>query len=255
MNLITLLGPSIFASLRVYALSGKNKLLCGITLLLSASPFLGVLSTIFSFTVANFPPPINCTYVNTVQDQHTLAFTLIDRLTSILADCLVVTVTWYASYKHLGMLQGALRKPSLNQVLLENGSLYFLVFLSLNVLDIAFDSLQITVPAALGQENYVTVFIDPLNSILTSRFLLDLRAVEHKLVAGGSSISLGSIQFAGADIQSGQPQPFLSLTEDSAHLDENNNEKATDGLEETPAEVERVESGGAAAEVARVECA
>ncbi|KAI0349900.1 hypothetical protein OH77DRAFT_1431555 [Trametes cingulata] len=212
-------GP-VFTALRMYALSGRNKYLSAVTLILSLAPALEALSKVYKYTPANESPPANCTFTGSYM-------ALAARLPVILADCLVISITWRESFKNLTVLR-ALRdseQPSLYRIFLQNGMLLSfhigctgIALLSLNILDITLSLLQIILPDSMGGGgSYVTQVIDPINSILTSRFLLDLRSVQEKLNAGGGSsgsASLGTLQFAGADIQSGQLQPFMSLPED-----------------------------------------
>ncbi|KAI0351140.1 hypothetical protein OH77DRAFT_1524362 [Trametes cingulata] len=128
---------------------------------------------------------------------------LTGRIPAILADCLVLGITWRESYKTLGLLRTTDHSdsPSLHRVLLQNA------------------------PDALGQADYIIQFLDPASTILTSRFLLDLRATNEKM-SKYSSVSAGSLEFAGADILSGHPQPFLSFAddEDANEVDEGSGE-------------------------------
>ncbi|KAI0365857.1 hypothetical protein BV20DRAFT_1056130 [Pilatotrama ljubarskyi] len=201
---LSLLGPAVFASLRVYALSEKSKALSAVTLVLSLAPFLITTTLLYRYRIVNYPAPINCTSINTETPTTKLAYyvhpaTLASRACQILADLLVIGVTWRTTFQSVQMLQDTLRRPSLHQVLLQNGSIYFCTLASLYILDVALEVHQIS---SIGQGgSYVTAFLDPLSSILNSRFLLDLREIDEKLVAGGSSVSQGSLHFAGADLQ------------------------------------------------------
>ncbi|KAI0351130.1 hypothetical protein OH77DRAFT_972222 [Trametes cingulata] len=154
---------------------------------------------------------------------------------------------------------------------MDAGSVYFCALLSLGIVEIAlqllqvwernairrfvyqssvtFNKHQITFPESLQADvGYASLFIDPLSNILTSRFLLDLRAANDKLTAGGASVSAGSLQFAGADILSGQLQPFVSFTEDPDPLydgdDENNNNNDDVDNEGGPEAVAEAETAG-----------
>ncbi|KAI0351085.1 hypothetical protein OH77DRAFT_1430099 [Trametes cingulata] len=209
---LSLLGPAAFASLRVYALTEKSKVLSGATLVLSLAPFLITISVLYRYRIVNYAPPINCTSVNTESASLRLSVTLASRAAQILADLIVIAVTWRTTLKSVKMLTVTLRRPSLHQVLLQNGSVYFCTLASLYVLDVALEVHQIS---SVGQSgSYVTAFLDPLASILSSRFLLDLREIDEKLVVGGSSLSQGSLHFAGADVLSGQLPPFLGPADD-----------------------------------------
>ncbi|KAI0364168.1 hypothetical protein BV20DRAFT_1006208 [Pilatotrama ljubarskyi] len=239
--LLTLPGPAVFAALRVYALSGRSKILSGITLVLSLSLFLTELSDVYHFPPINEPSPLNCSISGSYSFPIAIAVTLTGRVPAILAECLVLGITWRESYKTLRLLQatGKSDSPSLHQVLLQNGSVYFCALVSLNILDIIFFLLQLTVPDALAGSDYVLQFIDPISTILTSRFLLDLRATDEKMSRSAASLSMGSLHFAGADILSGQPQPFLSFAEDpqaDAQLHDGGSEGTSEDVTEDKAD-------------------
>ncbi|KAI0365831.1 hypothetical protein BV20DRAFT_706254 [Pilatotrama ljubarskyi] len=216
----------LFAAVRVYALS-RSKLLYGTTLVLGLAPFVEGLSVTPHFPPANYPPPANCTWTGSYNVQMSVA------------------------YNHVNLLRttDGLERPSLYRVCLQNGSVYFCVLLSLTIVDITFRLLQITLADLFGQGNYVAELIDPLSAILTSRFLLDLRAANEKLTAGGSSVTAGSLHFAGADIHSGRLEPFLSFSEDTSgpglydDEDDNTNNADHEGNPEVVMEGEMVEGG------------
>ncbi|KAH9856117.1 hypothetical protein C2E23DRAFT_503446 [Lenzites betulinus] len=63
---MTLAGSAMFTTLRVYALSNRNKILGTIVLLLSFTPFLVTISTAYQSPPINLPSPENCTSRNTV---------------------------------------------------------------------------------------------------------------------------------------------------------------------------------------------
>ncbi|KAI0351221.1 hypothetical protein OH77DRAFT_963275 [Trametes cingulata] len=54
------IGPAVLASMRLYALSGRKKVLCGITLLLSLMPFIVNACTVYQARFVNDPPPEDC---------------------------------------------------------------------------------------------------------------------------------------------------------------------------------------------------
>ncbi|KAI0351136.1 hypothetical protein OH77DRAFT_1524361 [Trametes cingulata] len=191
-QILSLLGPAVFAALRIYALGGRSKILCAVTFVLSLVPFLQKAADAYHYPAVNEPPPIGCTY----GDSYSVQLQIV-------------------TLKTLQATQDS-EQPSLHRVLLQNGSVYFCVLLSLNIISITLDMLQLTFPNSVGEGSYVAQYIDPIITVLTSRFLLDLRAADEKLSSGGagSSVSAGSLEFAGADILSGEVQPFWDLEED-----------------------------------------
>ncbi|EIW57012.1 uncharacterized protein TRAVEDRAFT_49821 [Trametes versicolor FP-101664 SS1] len=131
LNNLTMLGPAAFTTLRVYALSGRNKMLTGAVLLLSMGPFLVNMSTVYQLVPSNLPPPI------------LVALNIADMV---------------------------------------------IVVLLLNQSDVA------------NAFNYVDFFIDPISSILNSRFLLALYETNARLERGGSSVSsFSTLDFGEAD--------------------------------------------------------
>ncbi|KAI0640958.1 hypothetical protein C8Q79DRAFT_425241 [Trametes meyenii] len=114
--------------------------------------------------------------------------TLLSRASLIVSDLVVIAVTWATMYRSSRLVRGVVRGPTFHQVMLQNGSIYFVVLVSLNALHITLTALSIKLP--LASESYVTTFIDPVTSILISRFLLNLRETsEQPEVQGASSFN------------------------------------------------------------------
>ncbi|KAH9852823.1 hypothetical protein C2E23DRAFT_134679 [Lenzites betulinus] len=55
------MNVTVLTTLRTYVLSGRNKLLGGVAMLLSLGPFLVNASTVYHELPVNLPPPENCT--------------------------------------------------------------------------------------------------------------------------------------------------------------------------------------------------
>ncbi|KAL1938453.1 hypothetical protein VTO73DRAFT_11693 [Trametes versicolor] len=63
LNVLAMLGPASFTTMRVYALSGRNKILTSLVLLLSMGPFVVNVSTLYQDVPVNLPPPDSgCTF-------------------------------------------------------------------------------------------------------------------------------------------------------------------------------------------------
>ncbi|KAI0349657.1 hypothetical protein OH77DRAFT_1525498 [Trametes cingulata] len=112
---------------------------------------------------------------------------LVSRLTSVLANSIVLLLTWRATLKTLREARGLI-KSSVSEVLLLNGSLYFLVFVFLDVAHIVMSSLSIT--ALFTQSSYIALFVNILDSIFTSHFLLDLQRAARLSSGLGTRSSL-----------------------------------------------------------------
>ncbi|OJT15919.1 hypothetical protein TRAPUB_14141 [Trametes pubescens] len=58
--ILNLVGPAMFTTLRIYALSKKNRLLGGVALVLSMVPFFINTSAAYQSVPINLPAPLNC---------------------------------------------------------------------------------------------------------------------------------------------------------------------------------------------------
>ncbi|TBU39623.1 hypothetical protein BD309DRAFT_1083290 [Dichomitus squalens] len=72
--------------------------------------------------------------------------------------------------------------------LLRDGTSYFLTLLILNVLHIIFTSTSVA-ESGLGTQSVIPRLEEPLTSILTARFLINLQKVHRKLAASSRSLS------------------------------------------------------------------
>ncbi|KAI0820555.1 hypothetical protein BC628DRAFT_853166 [Trametes gibbosa] len=176
---------------RTYVLSGKNKVLCGVALILGLGPFLVNVSTLYQAPPINLPPPENCTV------------TICARTCAILTDVIAIVVTWRATRRSHRVLGESFRRPSLEHILWKNGNVYFITLLSFNVVDVILDALSITTP--IDSDNYVAIFRETITTILSCRFLLDLYETNARLERGGSSVSQSladhSLHFTGLGSQ------------------------------------------------------
>ncbi|KAM5543368.1 hypothetical protein V8D89_002953 [Ganoderma adspersum] len=86
----------------------------------------------------------------------------------------------------------------------------FGVLASLNVLQIILTA--VSVDDITGKESYVAFFIDPISSILTCRFILNLRQVDHSRMS--STMSTGEdVQFAAQGSKSTLPRFIATFGE------------------------------------------
>ncbi|KAI0338636.1 hypothetical protein BDW22DRAFT_1362709 [Trametopsis cervina] len=90
------------------------------------------------------------------------------RTVSIFADALVLALTCIKTLSvSRGMRALQMQHSSISQLLVRKGFLYFLVFLLLNII-------QTIIQETTGIE-YLSPYIVAITSVLTSRFLLNLR--------------------------------------------------------------------------------
>ncbi|TFK81440.1 hypothetical protein K466DRAFT_667118 [Polyporus arcularius HHB13444] len=205
---LAMLGPALFSSLRVYALSGQHRVLTGLTLCLALMPFFVNVSTNYQSHPVNLDAPYNCYLDSTTSPTMALArkstvtkhLTFLSRSSSTLADLIAIAVTWWTTYWSSRLAADTLQGPTFHQIVLYNGSIYFVVLATLNILHIVLTALSFKLPS--GSESYMINFIDPIASILVCRFLLSLQ--EAKRNASPSSDTTPSFiapEFAGSASQ------------------------------------------------------
>ncbi|KAI0337148.1 hypothetical protein BDW22DRAFT_1349368 [Trametopsis cervina] len=95
------------------------------------------------------------------------------QISSITADLILLIVTWIKTFGALRDLKEFGIQMEISQLMLRDGTLYFLVFLAMNLGQIVlFQTAGISL---------VAPFILPVTSILVSRFVLNLRWASHQM--------------------------------------------------------------------------
>ncbi|KAI0705318.1 hypothetical protein C8T65DRAFT_653027 [Cerioporus squamosus] len=174
------IAASSFAALRIYAVSSKNRTLAGITFLLLLVPsVMALISDVTLVDIMDLPDPFDCIMIVKFTD-----LSMISRGCSIAADLLVAGVTWWSAYKTHEFAKGIKFRRSVGNVILHDGD----ILASLNVLQIIFLRLRLRDPFVVTSD--VTLFTDPIASILVSHFLLNLRRVQQ----AADSASMPSIR-------------------------------------------------------------
>ncbi|KAI0363798.1 hypothetical protein BV20DRAFT_1116697 [Pilatotrama ljubarskyi] len=123
---------------------------------------------------------------------------ILARLPIILADIAVLVITWVTQYSDYTRIRALSRPNSLVHVLLRNGTIYFVTLTSLNLLHMLLSILPLYVE--LPSNDYfipenVSIFIEPLNAILVSSFLTDLRNAAQSKTYNQSLSSMGTLHF------------------------------------------------------------
>ncbi|KAI0760976.1 hypothetical protein BD413DRAFT_593375 [Trametes elegans] len=59
-DILDLLCPAVFTTLRVYALTGRNRWIAGVVMVLGLGPFVVNMSTAYQNRVVNLAPPLLC---------------------------------------------------------------------------------------------------------------------------------------------------------------------------------------------------
>ncbi|OCH84964.1 hypothetical protein OBBRIDRAFT_839315 [Obba rivulosa] len=163
-----------FSAIRIYAVSGGNAWLSAGVCALAAVP---ACLNIYDDAKTSFlllPLPLVGTMcvsgsdLSQSEDLHrTSALTIAARTCLIAADAIVLVVTWVKTYWTMRAARSSGSKAPLADMLLRDGTLYFLVLLILNVLHIAGTATNVFV--------YTTMFTTPISSIIISHFLMNLR--------------------------------------------------------------------------------
>ncbi|KAM5536607.1 hypothetical protein V8D89_009702 [Ganoderma adspersum] len=185
-----------FTALRVYALHANWFLPSIILLLYGVSIGIDLSEYSFGLSGVNFPllgcqavenMPLNV--VKTCTLQH--PFTVVSRTSLILANCLAISVTWYAMRhgrafsRYIGV--GLTKRKSLAGVLFWDGFIYFLVLAIIDALHMTLTLLSISKLIVQDYLSYLTLFTVPLSSILMSRFMLHLQAAHCRATGLDSS--------------------------------------------------------------------
>ncbi|CCM00230.1 uncharacterized protein FIBRA_02258 [Fibroporia radiculosa] len=104
---------------------------------------------------------------------------MVSRLTSIIADFLVIVLTWVRTYRVYKLTSTVKLKTNLSELLLRDGTAYFLAVLAFNSVTMAFGTYtQITIKFA---------DLAALSSIFMSRLMLDLREALVRSFTGSAA--------------------------------------------------------------------
>ncbi|KAI0325945.1 hypothetical protein GY45DRAFT_1374370 [Cubamyces sp. BRFM 1775] len=205
------IAPAVFSANRAYALSEQARLIYCAVLVLALGPFFtnlvspnSLIDNLVWTSPVNLPPPALCAD----QDNTPPSVNLMLSLT--IADLIVIVVTWRATYKVLRETRGLLQ-VSITQVLLFNGALYFIVLLLLNVGHIIMTELSLT--NFDETSSYLSLFIDPLMSILATDFLLNLQK------ATATSSHMHSEQDQPGSLGGVPSLNFAVITQESNHTE------------------------------------
>ncbi|KAI0653586.1 hypothetical protein C8Q70DRAFT_1035010 [Cubamyces menziesii] len=197
---------ALFSTLRVFALSRSRLLVTVIVLLYGV--YFGFSLAAFHWLTYNWGggQGNSCAIVFTmsVEMVKKYALTIACRSALIAADVLVMAVTWHTTSKMDRLTLQVGRWPSFAHTLFRDDLAQGMssVMLVLNVLHLTFTVCQLYTDG-LFPISYVTIFTEPLTSILISRFLLNLQEVHRDLGHGATdatshsdTIQQGTVHFA-----------------------------------------------------------
>ncbi|KAL7280898.1 hypothetical protein ACG7TL_005842 [Trametes sanguinea] len=189
-----------FSSLRAYALSGRTLVIGLIVFLLSLVPA-GVNAYFFStFTFVNLPSPSNCTALSSITADLSRTLTIVSRSALMAADAMVIVVTWASTYRLRKATRDVGLGTSFGTLLLRDGTIYFVILVAMNIVHLVLNTVNPN--NFVQQASYVTVLENPITSILISRFILNLRAVDHRGGGGAAATGERADTLYGADSDS-----------------------------------------------------
>ncbi|PIL23493.1 hypothetical protein GSI_14804 [Ganoderma sinense ZZ0214-1] len=196
-NVLYAVVPAMFSSVRIYALSANNKAVAIFTFLLLFMPTFIITIINAMDKSAEQPSPFNCSDVETP-----VSLQVANRgICGIAGDMLVLFVTWHNTYTSYKAQRGVLRGPSLIQVMLYNGSFYFIVITAMNVLNMILTPIATPVGVSLG--SIATIANNPVTAVLTCHFLFDLREAHRSAASPSSPSALPSLNFPGDSSEAG----------------------------------------------------
>ncbi|KAI1794922.1 hypothetical protein LXA43DRAFT_93741 [Ganoderma leucocontextum] len=120
----------------------------------------------------------------------------------IIADAVVIGVTWKAIY-HTHCEKSS--TSFLARVMFRNGTQYFIILVTMNILHIIFTFLPTSfLHSSLLGASYVTKLSEPITTVLISRFMLDLHESNLEMARQGE---MSGIQIMGSQL-AGSPESY-----------------------------------------------
>ncbi|KAL7280275.1 hypothetical protein ACG7TL_005188 [Trametes sanguinea] len=182
------LVTQVFLNAASYSIMSDNMnwYLASLVFFLACGPFVINMWSL-SYGVVGFNLPIvGCLGGVNVPTHAAHIGTILSRACTIVADLLVVTISWRYAAQGFGWKLRSMPTLPLTCVMILNGSAYFLALLVLNALHLTLTMLSIVGLSEPASD--VTEFTDPLTVILICRFLLALHAANLKSSAVGGSL-------------------------------------------------------------------
>ncbi|KAH9914603.1 uncharacterized protein B0H18DRAFT_1044628 [Fomitopsis serialis] len=177
---------AVVSAMRVYAVNGHRWLAAAFTLIVGAAP-VGV--NVYAASQASiYLTDGICSYHTMTTSREGFIFALLSRLCTITCDIIVVTTIWVETY---GLMKTHVRPRSYRQsliwYLLRDGTIYFILMLVLNIVDIClvyFDD----------EVDFIHSIILPFSLILISRLLINLREVAYRRDMDRTTLSTSSFE-------------------------------------------------------------
>ncbi|RPD61323.1 hypothetical protein L227DRAFT_652608, partial [Lentinus tigrinus ALCF2SS1-6] len=170
LNVLLLCSAAVFSSLRAYALCAQN-----ITILVVVLG-LGLMNPVISiYTFVETPSTYEKHWCN--RSCEVSAGMIGARASAMLADAIVLVVTWKRTWSIRVEVSSFARTSSLTQTLMRDGTVYFVVLLIVNLIGLA---LIRRIDLVEPMSTWIAIF----TSILTSRFIIDLHEASNGYSGG-----------------------------------------------------------------------
>lgn len=203
--LLVMLAQSIFTSLRLWAIWDRNCFVLAIVLPVALVPigvnvYLLVLSSPYTNDSSGLPSVLNiCEESINISLRTYLIVPMVSRSFSILGDAQGLIATWIKTWYTRRELKAVMQddfghsQPSISDLILRDGTLYFATLLALNIAVLVLDI------SLISGSNPAGTFIDTLTSILLCRLILNLRSFNHsEVLYSMPALSINPVLIPGA---------------------------------------------------------
>ncbi|KAI0653386.1 hypothetical protein C8Q70DRAFT_1059293 [Cubamyces menziesii] len=154
------------------------------------------------------------------------------RIPVIIADIIVVLITWKTQYSTHRLSKNLPNPKKLATIVLHNGTIYFVVLTALNILLLILEYLQIFTDSPVLENNSsdLSLLIEPLTAILVSEFLNDLHDAAGKTSGPETLSSVSALEFRivgsiGASLPGPTDDETLDEAENTSHEDSEGSER------------------------------
>ncbi|RDX52918.1 hypothetical protein OH76DRAFT_134940 [Lentinus brumalis] len=165
-------------------------------------------------------------------------YVIISRCCLITADVILLLITWISLWRTVIYVSGKPTRLPFTKVLLRDGTIYFIIILTMNILHLAFalPSVSVSHPTegthSASSRNFsqITVFTKPITAILVSRFLIDLQEANQRSAmvpsddllhfSTAASSNTGSLRFASVVSSLGATFSSLGVSESDIESEE-----------------------------------
>lgn len=208
-----------FSALRMYAIYNKSRRVLAVVLVMGiVNPCVSIYYNT-QLTYQAMPPPFrgcgqDSSFGNPSVD---LVFLVFGAVFSILLEAIVLALTWSRTADILMLLRKMQRKMGVTELLWRDGTVYFLVLITLTCLSM--------LSIRDDMFNNIPALTDTLSSICIARFMLNLRAIS--LASGDrtstitASLGLSDLKFASCPVAGnlGAPLAFAGSGDEDGDED------------------------------------